>query len=39
VTNNVKYKSPASIRNEDFPRRMRGLDADKVYEYLDLLAD
>ena len=39
MTNNVKYKSPASIRNEDFPRRMRGLDADKVYEYLDLLAD
>ena len=31
--------APASIRNEDFPRRMRGLDADKVYEYLDLLAD
>ena len=39
MTNNVKYRSPASIRNEDFPRRMRGLDADKVYEYLDLLAD
>ncbi|GAA2145371.1 hypothetical protein GCM10009844_19980 [Nocardioides koreensis] len=39
MTNNVKYRSPASIRNEDFPRRMRGLDADQVYEYLDLLAD
>ena len=39
MTNNVKYKSPAAIRNEDFPRRMRGLDADQVYEYLDLLAD
>ena len=34
-----KYKSPASIRNEDFPRRMRGLEADAVYEYLDALAD
>ena len=39
MTNNVKYKSPASIRNEDFPRRMRGLDADQVYGYLDALAD
>ncbi len=34
-----QYRSPASIRNEDFPRRMRGLDANEVYEYLDQLAD
>lgn len=34
-----KYRSPASIRNEDFSRRLRGLDANEVYEYLDLLAD
>ena len=33
------YQTPASIRDETFQRRMRGLDADKVYEYLDLLAD
>lgn len=33
------YRSPASIRNETFTRRMRGLDAEEVYEYLDLLAD
>ena len=33
------YRTPASIRDESFPRRMRGLDADQVYEYLDLLAD
>ena len=44
MTNNVqqgapKYRSPASIRNEDFSRRLRGLDANEVYEYLDLLAD
>ncbi|WP_165821018.1 DivIVA domain-containing protein [Nocardioides gansuensis] len=34
-----RYQTPASIRSETFQRRMRGLDADKVYEYLDLLAD
>jgi DivIVA domain-containing protein len=28
----------AAIRDETFPSRMRGLDANKVYEYLDLLA-
>ena len=33
------YKSASSIRNEAFPRRMRGLDENKVYDYLDLLAD
>jgi DivIVA domain-containing protein len=33
------YQTPASIRDETFHRRMRGLDADRVYEYLDLLAD
>jgi DivIVA domain-containing protein len=33
------YRSPSSIRDETFTRRMRGLDADEVYEYLDLLAD
>lgn len=33
------YQTPASIRDETFQRRMMGgLDADKVYEYLDLLA-
>jgi DivIVA domain-containing protein len=31
--------SPESIRDETFQRRMRGLDAHQVYEYLDLLAD
>jgi DivIVA domain-containing protein len=35
----ANYQTPASIRDETFLRRMRGLDADKVYEYLDLLAD
>lgn len=34
-----RYQTPASIRDETFQRRMRGLDTDKVYEYLDLLAD
>jgi DivIVA domain-containing protein len=34
-----RYQTPASIRDETFQRRMRGLDADKVYEYLDRLAD
>lgn len=33
------YRSPSSIRDETFSRRLRGLDADEVYEYLDLLAD
>jgi DivIVA domain-containing protein len=33
------YRTPASIRDETFQRRMRGLDADEVYEYLDVLAD
>jgi DivIVA domain-containing protein len=33
------YQTPASIRDESFQRRMRGLDAEKVHEYLDLLAD
>jgi DivIVA domain-containing protein len=36
---NSDYRTPASIRDETFQRRMRGLDADEVYEYLDLLAD
>jgi cell division septum initiation protein DivIVA len=45
VTNNnhrrdsPHYRSPESIRDETFQRRMLGLEADKVYEYLDLLAD
>ncbi|MGY4766418.1 DivIVA domain-containing protein [Kribbella sp. CWNU-51] len=34
-----RYQTPDSIRDETFQRRMRGLDADKVYGYLDLLAD
>jgi DivIVA domain-containing protein len=34
-----RYQSPQSIRDETFRRRMRGLDQDEVYEYLDLLAD
>ena len=33
------YRSPESIRNEAFSRRMRGLDENEVREYLDLLAD
>ena len=33
------HRTPASIRAESFPRVMRGFDADKVYEYLDMLAD
>lgn len=33
------YRTPASIRDETFQRRMVGLDADKVYRFLDLLAD
>jgi len=34
-----QYQTPASIRDETFQRRMLGLDADQVHEYLDLLAD
>jgi DivIVA domain-containing protein len=33
-----QYQTPASIRDVTFQRRMLGLDADQVYEYLDLLA-
>jgi DivIVA domain-containing protein len=33
------YRSPASIRDEEFSHRMRGLDEDEVREYLNLLAD
>lgn len=32
-------RTPTSIRDETFHRRMLGLDADEVYEYLDQLAD
>ena len=32
-------RTHASIRDETFSRRMLGLDADQVYEYLDQLAD
>ena len=35
----LPYQRPDAIRNETFQRRMRGLDADEVYEYLDQLAD
>jgi cell division septum initiation protein DivIVA len=44
VTNNnhrhesPHYQAPESIRAETFQRRRRGLDAAKVYKYLDLLA-
>jgi DivIVA domain-containing protein len=34
-----RSQTPASIRDETFHRRMRGLDADTVYDYLDQLAD
>lgn len=34
-----RYQTPASIRDEAFQRRMRGLDADEVYTYLDQLAE
>jgi DivIVA domain-containing protein len=34
-----RYQTPASIRDETFQRRMRGLDADSVYSYLDVLAE
>lgn len=33
------HQTPRAIRDETFQRRMLGLDADRVYEYLDLLAD
>lgn len=33
------YRSPASIRSEVFSQRIRGLDAEEVDEYLNLLAD
>jgi cell division septum initiation protein DivIVA len=33
------HQTPQAIRDETFQRRMLGLDAHKVYEYLDLLAD
>ncbi len=33
------YRSPQSIRNEVFSQRLRGLDADEVDEYLNLIAD
>jgi DivIVA domain-containing protein len=45
VTNNNhrpdsrRHQTPESIRDATFQRRLRGLDADQVYEYLDLLAD
>ena len=32
-------RTSSSIRDETFHRRMLGLDADQVYEYLDQLAD
>ena len=35
----LPYQSPDAIRNESFQRRLRGLDAQEVYEYLDQLAD
>ena len=34
-----QHQTSASIRDETFQRRMMGLDANKVYEYLDLLAE
>jgi DivIVA domain-containing protein len=33
------HQTPAAIRDVTFQRRMLGLDGDKVYEYLDQLAD
>ena len=33
------YQSPASIREEEFQRRLLGIDAAEVHEFLDLLAD
>ena len=34
-----RYQTAQSIRDQTFPRRMRGLDADEVYGYLDLVAE
>ena len=34
-----RYPTPEEIRDVTFPRRMMGLDANRVYEYIDLLAD
>jgi DivIVA domain-containing protein len=34
-----QFQTHTSIREETFHRRMLGLDADEVYEYLDRLAD
>lgn len=34
-----RHQTAESIRDEMFQRRILGLDADKVYAYLDLLAD
>ncbi|MFC4783933.1 DivIVA domain-containing protein [Nocardioides sp. MAHUQ-72] len=33
------HRSSEAIRNESFPRRLRGLDEEKVYAYLDRVAD
>jgi cell division septum initiation protein DivIVA len=33
------YQTPGSIRDQTFQRRLLGLESDKVYECLDLLAD
>jgi cell division septum initiation protein DivIVA len=33
------HQTPAAIRDATFQRKMLGIDADKVYEYLDALAD
>jgi DivIVA domain-containing protein len=38
-TNNPSHRTPTEIRDTTFPRKMLGLDADQVYEYLDALAD
>lgn len=35
----AQYRTPEAIRGETFRRRFRGLDADEVYGYIDLLAD
>ncbi|MGW5194234.1 DivIVA domain-containing protein [Kribbella sp. NPDC004138] len=33
------YRTPEAIRGETFQRRLRGLDADQVYDYLDVVAE
>lgn len=33
------HQTPQDIRDETFPRKVLGLDTDRVYEYLDQLAD